>query len=173
MPTAYAAERHPWRTWLVPIASTIAGSCVALLPLVVQAPFLPSFGLLMALGWRLLRPEMWGAYVALLLGLVDDLIGGAPLGSAMALWTIAFLALDITDHRRVWRDALLDWQLAAFAIIFVSLGAWALAWFSGGAAPIWTVLPQAVLGIFAFPFAGRFCAALDRWRLSKGAASIT
>lgn len=160
------------RLWLVPVASTLAGSAISLLPLVAEAPMLPSFGLLMALGWRLLRPEMWAAWVALPLGLADDLIGGAPLGSAMALWTIAFLGLEIADHRRVGRDLWVDWQLAAVALAFCAFGAWALAWFSGGAGPAWTMLPQAAFGILGFPAAARLCATMDRWRLSKGAATI-
>ena len=150
---------------------TIAADSVSLMPLVVQAPVFPSAGLLMALAWRLLRPEMWGAWVALPLGFADDLITGAPLGSAMALWTLAFLMLDIADHRRVWRDMGVDWQLAAATIAIVQAGAWVLAWFSGGAGPLWTIVPQILLGILAFPAAIRLAAAMDRWRLGKGAAT--
>ena len=173
MASRYASEKAPVRTWLVPILSTVAGSAVALLPIVAQSPILPSCGLLIALGWRLLRPEMWGAWVALPLGLADDLISGAPIGSAMALWTLAFLALDIADHRRIWRDYWVDWQLAAWAIGACAIGAWGLAWFSGGAGPLWTIVPQASLGILVFPAAARFCAAIDRWRLGEGAATST
>jgi rod shape-determining protein MreD len=167
----YVPGRPPLRTWLVPVLATIAGSGVSLLPIVAQSPILPSCGLLMALGWRLLRPEMWGAWVALLLGLSDDLISGAPIGSAMALWTIVFLAFDIADHRRVWRDHWVDWQLAAAGITVCTLGAWAIARFSGGAGPLWTVVPQALLAILAFPAAARLCASIDRWRLGEGAAT--
>lgn len=172
MEPLHSYGRQPARTWILPLASTVAGSAVSLLPFVAESAAWPSFGLLIALGWRMLRPEMWGAWVALPLGLIDDLIGGAPLGSAMALWTIVFLGLDIADARRVWRDLAVDWQLAALAILFVTLGAWGIAAFSSGAGPIWTVIPQAFLGILLFPAAARACAAMDRWRLGKGAASL-
>jgi rod shape-determining protein MreD len=171
MPAAYFAERRSARLWLLPVASTILGSAVSLVPVVAEAPIFPSVGLLIALAWRLLRPELWACWMGLPLGLADDLITGAPLGSAMALWTIAFVALEVTDHRRVWRDMGVDWQLAAAAISFVQLGAWALAWFSGGAGPIWMVLPQIILGILCFPAAIRLVAQMDRWRLGKGAAT--
>lgn len=163
---------RPVRLWLVPVASTFAGSCLSLIPLVVTVPLLPPFGLLVALAWRLLRPEMWGAWVALPLGLADDLIGGAPLGSAMTLWTIAFLALDLADHYRAWRDALVDWQLGSIAIIFCVFGAWAIALFSGGAGPLWTALFQAGIAILGFPLVARVCSRLDRWRLSSGPGAV-
>ncbi|WP_174273805.1 rod shape-determining protein MreD [Sphingomonas bacterium] len=167
----YDQDRLPARLWLIPILSTAAGSSLSLVPLVVQTPILPPFGLLVALAWRLLRAEMWGAWVALPLGLIDDLIGGAPLGTAMTLWTVAFLGLDIADHRIVWRDLWTSWQLAIFAIGFCGIGAWGLAWLAGGAGPLWTIAPQSLLAILCFPAAMRMVSAIDRWRLGKGAAT--
>lgn len=162
-----AAER-PLRSrlWIVPVASTLVGSAATLLPIVAHAPALPSLGLLMALAWRLLRPEMWPAWVALPLGLADDLIGGAPIGCAMALWTIAFLAIDAADARPTWRDHWQDWWLAGTAIAGVGVGGWAFARFTAGGGALWPLLPQLVLGILLFPAAQRLCARLDRWRLA-------
>ena len=155
------------RLWLVPVLSVLAGSAVTLLPIVATAPVLPPFGLLVALGWRLLRPEMWPAWVALPLGLADDLIGGAPLGSAMTLWTVAFLGIDMADHRPMWRDHWLDWWLASLAITLCCVGGWAVARFTAGGGPLWPVLPQLALSILAFPPVARLCARLDRWRLGR------
>lgn len=156
------------RLWLVPVASTVAGSGVALLPLVSSGGLLPPFGLLIALGWRLLRPEMWPAWVALPLGLADDLIGGAPLGSGITLWTIAFLGLDIADHRPLWRDHWSDWGLANVAILFCCLGAAGIGGFTGnGFAPLDLPLWQAAFAMLAFPIVARLCARLDRWRLKR------
>ena len=109
------------RLRLIPVLATVIGSATALLPIVTETPWLPPFGLLMALGWRLLRPEMWPAWVAFPLGLVDDLMTGAPLGSAASLWTIAFLSIDIADSRPMWRDYWLDWWIAGAAILFCGL----------------------------------------------------
>jgi rod shape-determining protein MreD len=151
----------------VPIASTLAGSAVATLPLVTLAPALPPFGLLMALAWRLLRPEMWPAWIALPLGIADDLITGAPVGSAATLWTIAFLGIDIADSRPMWRDHWLDWWIAAAAILFCGFGAWAIDRFTAGGGNILPMLPQLVLSILCFPAAAWLCARLDRWRLRR------
>lgn len=155
------------RLWLVPVLSTLAGSSLTLLPFVATAPVLPPFGLLMALGWRLLRPEMWPAWVALPLGLADDLIGGAPLGSAMAWWTIAFLGLDFADHRPMWRDHWLDWGLACLCIVTCGIGSWAFARFVAGGGPLWPAVPPMLLAIVVFPAVARLCAALDHWRLKR------
>ena len=157
--------RPPLRLWLVPAASIVAGSLLAIGPYVASMPLLPPFGLLMLIGWRLLRPELWGAWAGLPLGLLDDLIGGAPLGSGMAIWTIVLLGFDIADHRLLWRDFATDWGLAMLALAFATSGAWALARFTGGAGPYWAAVAQMLLTALAFPMAARLCRALDRWRL--------
>ena len=95
---AYAGERTPLRVTIVPILSTLAGSAMALLPIIATEPIVPPFGLMMLLAWRLLRPEIWPVWAALPLGLADDLLSGHYLGTAMILWTIAFLALEWVDQ---------------------------------------------------------------------------
>ncbi|UAK23707.1 rod shape-determining protein MreD [Sphingomonas nostoxanthinifaciens] len=160
-------RRPSLRLWLVPLASTVAGSMMVLLPIVVTAPSLPPFGLLIALGWRLRRPELWPAWVALPLGLADDLIGGAPLGVGMALWTLAFLGIDIADHRPMWRDYWLDWWLAMLAILFVGIGGWVLTAFAAGGGALWPLLPQLGFAILLFPVVQRLCGWLDQWRLRR------
>lgn len=159
-------QRLPARLWVIPVASVLSGSAIALLPLVARSPSMPPFGLLVALAWRLRRPELWPAWVALPLGLADDLIGGAALGSAALTWTIAFLAIDIADHRPMWRDHWLDWGLASLAILFCGVVGWALAVATGGDGGRWLVAPQIVLAILCFPWVARLCARLDRWRLA-------
>jgi rod shape-determining protein MreD len=149
----------------VPIASTLIASAVTILPFVAQMPLVPPFGLLMALAWRLLRPEMWPAWIALPLGLVDDLLTGAPLGSAATLWTIAFLGIDIADSRPMWRDHWLDWAIAGVAILFCGFGSWAIDRFTAGGGHLTPVLPQIALAILCFPPVAWLCARLDRWRL--------
>jgi rod shape-determining protein MreD len=155
------------RLRIVPIASTIAASALAALPIVAQAPVLPPFGLIVALSWRLLRPEMWPAWIALPLGLADDLFTGAPLGSSAALWTVAFLGIDLADTRPMWRDHLLDWGLACLAILFCGIGGWLIDAFTAGAGSIAPLAWRLALGILCFPPLARICARLDRWRLRR------
>ena len=168
-PLGEVPERRPARLWLVPVLSTLAGSALSVSPFVVTVPLMPPLGLLMLVAWRLLRPEMWGAWVALPLGLADDLIVGAPLGSGMAVWTIVLLGLDVADHRLLWRDYWADWGLAIAALSFATLAAWAIALFSGGAGPPWTAAVQALFAALLFPTAARLCRMLDKWRLGDRA----
>jgi rod shape-determining protein MreD len=119
----------------------------------------------MLLGWRLLRPELWGAWIGLPLGFADDLIGGAPLGSAMTIWTIVLLGLDLADARIVWRDRTMDATLAGWSLVFSGVAGWAIAWFTGGTGPLWTIALPVLAGLLCFPLAARICAALDRVRL--------
>lgn len=160
-------QRLPWRLHIVPVASTLIGSCAGLLPFVASAPVIPPFGLLMALGWRLLRPELWPAWMALPLGLADDLITGATPGTAMTLWTIAFLGIDLIDSRPMWRDHWLDWWIATSAILFCAVGTWAIGAAISGGGLLVPLVPPALIAVFAFPPIARLCAMLDRWRLAK------
>jgi rod shape-determining protein MreD len=155
------------RLQAIPAVTTLLGSCTTLLPFVSTAPIMPPFGLLMALGWRLLRPELWAAWVALPLGLADDLLTGAAPGTAMSLWTIAFLGIDLLDARPMWRDHWLDWWIASVAILFCAIGQWGLGAFTAGGGRLWPMIPPTILAILAFPPIARLCAKLDRWRLAK------
>lgn len=156
-PTAFEQQ-------LIPVASVMLASLAPLLPMVVTAPVVPPFGYMMLLGWRLLRNDLWPVWAALPLGAFDDLFSGAPIGTAMALWTVSFIAIDAIDRRWVWRDHLQDWGIAiAFVAIYLVLALW----LSGGGAPLWVLVPQLVLTTCLFPVIGRTTAMLDRWRLGR------
>lgn len=161
------ARLMPHRARLVPVATTLVGSLCQALPLVATAPVMPPLGLLMLLGWRLLRPNLWHAWVALPLGLFDDLAGGHPLGSATTLWTSGFLVLDMIDDRLIWRDYWVEWSIAAALIAYCMIGGWAVAMFTSGEGAIGEVLPQTAITILCFPAIVRLCAVLDRWRLRR------
>ena len=157
---------RPWQLALVPVASTVAGSAAALLPLIASAPVLPPFGLLILLAWRLLRIELWGAWIALPLGLTDDLLSGAPIGSAMALWTATLLVLDMVDGRLPWRDHWTDWVIASIAVPVCVVGGWLAAGLTGGHGGFGGVAQQIAISILCYPAVVRTVASLDRWRLS-------
>lgn len=160
-------RRKALRRQYVPILSTIAACLLALLPIVVSSPVVPDFAFLTLIAWRLLRPEMWSATTALPLGLLNDLIGGHPIGQSMALWTITFLAFDIMDARVVWRDYLIDWLAAALAVSFYIVGGWYIGRMLGNRIELIVLLPQIGLSILAYPLVARVVLAIDRWRLSR------
>jgi rod shape-determining protein MreD len=164
----FSAPTTAFERQLVPVGSVLLASAIGpLFPFIATMPLFPPLGLLLLLGWRLLRPEIWPAWAALGLGLFDDLFSGQPLGSAMALWTMTLLVLDVVDTRLLWRDHTQDWGLAAMAIAGVVSGGWLFAEITGGATPFWLMLPQIAITICLFPQTSRLCARLDRWRFAS------
>ncbi len=160
------AIREMRRRW-VPLVSTIAAIFLSLLPVVAKAPLVPDLGFLVLLTWRLLRPEIWRAQAALGLGLLSDIVSGDPIGQSMLLWTAIFLAIEVVDSRLGFRDYVMDWLLAAAAIIFQSVGAWYIALLMGSEIRISLVGPPIALGILLYPLVARMVLALDRWRLER------
>lgn len=154
------------RRW-VPILSIVVATLLDTAPFVANAPLVPDFAFLVLIAWRLLRPEMWQAQIALPLGLFNDLIAGHPIGQSMALWTLSFLILDVIDSRVGWRDYWMDWLFAAVLIVLHTLGGWYVARLMGSRAELVVMLPQIVLSMFAYPIVARLVVGLDRWRLAR------
>lgn len=160
--------RHPsrFRLQATPFLTVMLGSAATILPVIAQSPAMPPFGLLVLLAWRLLRPELWRAWIALPLGLFDDMMSGQPIGSAIFLWTVALIGIDVAEQRLLWRDWKHDWLIAAVAILFCQVTGLFFAQIAGGGAiRVALVAPQAILAILLFPFVARQCAWIDRWRL--------
>jgi rod shape-determining protein MreD len=154
------------RQW-VPVGSTLAASLLKTLPVVATAPMMPDFAALMLLAWRLIRPELWQAQIALPLGLFNDLVGGQPLGQSMLLWTTAFLFLDLADSRAGWRDHWMEWLFASLMLAFLVYGDWAIAFLMGSRVSAEIMLPQLGASILVYPLAARIVYALDRRRLGR------
>lgn len=145
---------------IIPAASVMIASLITLWPYVASFPLLPPLGLLVLLGWRLMRPDAFAIWAALPLGLFDDLVSGQPLGSAMLLWMICFFVIDTIDQRLVFRDFWQNWLIAAGATGFCLIAGRLIA------APIGAhvdtvLLMQAIISIMLFPLVARFCAWLD------------
>jgi rod shape-determining protein MreD len=151
----------------IPVASVVLASLTPLLPIVATVPLLPPFGLLTLLAWRLLRSDLWPVWAALPLGLFDDLLSGAPIGTAAAGWTLALLAIEVIDRRLVWRDHWQDWGIAILLTVLVQLLALGLSTIAGGATSPLLLAPQFAIAALAFPFITRICAGLDRARFAR------
>ncbi|MGZ8313426.1 MAG: rod shape-determining protein MreD [Allosphingosinicella sp.] len=156
-----------FRRQYVPLLSTVAAILLGLLPIVADWPLWPDFGFLLLITWRLLRPEVWTVRMALGLGLLADLVTGEPLGQSMLLWTTLFLIFDLIDTRLGFRDYMMDWLVAAGAILFHTVGSWYITLMMGSDVRFGLLLPQLGLTILAYPVATRLVLALDRWRLMR------
>jgi rod shape-determining protein MreD len=151
-----------------PIATVMLGSLLpSMVPAIALSPAVPPLGLMMLIGWRLLRPELWPLWIGLPLGFFDDIVTGHPVGSAMCLWTLALVAIDSVSVRLIWRDYWQDWLIASVAIIGVMAMSWLFMNIGPGAGggPLTRQMPQMLLTILTYPLIARLCARLDRWRL--------
>lgn len=149
----------------LPALTVMLGSLVTIWPFVATIPVLPPMGLLMLLGWRLMRSDNFHIWAALPLGLFDDLFSGQPLGSAMLLWMLCFFAIDLIEQRLMFRDFWQDWLIASGAIGFCLIAGRFLA--TPITAHVDTVLlVQVAITIMLFPVVSRLCAWLDGKRES-------
>lgn len=154
------ADSLPRAAWLAPL-SVVLGSMLTLVPVVATVPLLPPFGLMMLLGWRLLRGDSLPVWAPVPLGFFDDMLSGQPLGSAMLLWTVCVLVIDVIDTRLVWRDFWQDWLIASGAIGFCLIAGRTIA--APFAAHVDTALCfQILVACALFPLVTRLCARLDR-----------
>jgi rod shape-determining protein MreD len=144
------------------------GALVSLLPIVSRTGWWPDWGLLMLVGWRLLRADAWPAWWAAPLGFVNDLITGNPIGLSMALWPAIMIAMDVLDRRTMWRDYWIEWAIAALILSAAELAQWQVAAWSGAPVALRSsVGPAIVIAVLCFPLAAFACIRLDRWRLGK------
>lgn len=158
-----------WRMRIVPIATVMVASALPLmLPLVASSPVLPPFGLLFFLCWQLLRTEMWPVWIGLPLGLWDDLFSGAPIGTAIGLWTIASITIHYLSQRIYWRGFLHDWAIAAILIAAVqALSALIVHPHADSGRILGLVLPQIVISMLLVPLFLRLTGKFDNFRLKR------
>lgn len=159
----FAPTLPPGRARALPWATVMAGSLVTIVPIVATVPIIPPFGLLMLLAWRLLARFALRPWAAAPLGFFDDLVSGQPLGSAVFLWSLCFIGIDLMERRLVFRDFWQDWLIASGAILFcLALGR--IVAVPVGAQVDAALLVQAAATICLFPAAARMVAWIDRKR---------
>ncbi len=152
---------------ILPTLSVVIASLITTWPIMADAPLLPPFGFLVLIAWRLMRSDVWPVWIGIPLGFWDDLFSGQPVGSAVALWTIVMLAMDLVDARLVWRDYRIDWLIGGLAVGFV-LVAGAMLARAGDVGGIGALIaPQIGIALFALPATMLLVARLDNWRLGR------
>lgn len=154
----------PIKMRVIPVASVMFASLMVVMPYAADAPLWPPFGFMMLVSWRLLRNDLWPVWIGIPLGLFDDLLSGQPVGSAMALWTLTLLTIEVADRRIVWRDFWIDWLLAAVALLGLLMASAALARTGDFLHILALITPQALWSVMLLPLTMRIAAALDGWR---------
>lgn len=159
-----------WRRISIPLATVIFASALpTMLPLIANSPVLPPMGLLFFLCWQLLRPTIWPIWIGLALGFVDDLFSGAPIGSAIFLWTAASFVIHYFSERILWRGFWHDWFIASLLIAAIQAISAKLShphaeWL----AMLEIVAPQIIISSLLFPLFMRITAIFDKFRLKRG-----
>ena len=160
----FAPTLPPARARALPWVTVMAGSLVTIVPVVANVPLLPPFGLLTLLAWRLLARFALRPWAAAPLGLFDDLVSGQPLGSAVLLWSVCFLVIELIEVRLVFRDFWQDWMIAGGAIAF-TLCAGRLIAVPVAARVDQALIVQIAIAILLFPLVTRFVAAIEAKRV--------
>lgn len=161
--TPFAETLTPGRARAIPWMTVVAGSCVTAVPIIAIVPAMPPCGLLMLLAWRLLARHALRPWAAAPLGLFDDLVSGQPLGSAVLLWSLCFLCIEMIEQRLAFRDYWQDWLIAAGGIAFcLSVGRLIALPIGGHVDGV--LVGQIVMSIMLFPLAARIAAWIDRKR---------
>lgn len=157
----------PLRARSVPYLSIMLASVIPVVLIADVMPLVPPLGFLLLLGWRMVRPGLLPLWAGAPLGAFDDLFSGQPFGSAILLWSLAMIAIEIIETRFPWRGFWLDWFTAGVMVV----GYW-LATLLASGAPVTpemllVALPQALLAILLYPIMARMVASLDRFRLAR------
>lgn len=160
---AFAPPQPRSRARALPWVSIAAGSLLTALPIVASVPLLPPCGLLMLLAWRLVARFALRRWAAAPLGLFDDLVSGQPLGSAVLLWSLCFLIIELIEQRLAFRDIWQDWLIASGAILFCLFGGRLIAVPLSAAVDL-PIAAQAFASLLLFPLAVRLVAWIDTKR---------
>lgn len=150
----------------VPAITVMAGSFLAILPVISATGWWPDWGLLMLVGWRMLRADAWPAWWAAPLGFFNDLMTDNPIGLSIATWSAIMIVMDFVDRRTQWRDYWIEWAVAILLVAAVEVIQWRVAAISGAALPFaQTAGPSILVAALCFPMAALMVARVDRWRL--------
>jgi rod shape-determining protein MreD len=141
------------------------GSILATILVIASAPIMPPLGFLVFVAWRQLRPGLLPVWAGLPLGMIDDLYSGQPFGSAVLLWSLAAIALDLVETRIPWRGFATEWLVSSALIATYTIACLILANLASATTPLLFIVPQMLLSILVYPLICRIVALADRARL--------
>ncbi|WAT18312.1 rod shape-determining protein MreD [Aurantiacibacter sp. MUD11] len=154
------ANGMPWLT-------IVLGSLAPLMPIIAAAPLLPPIGYMLLLAWRLARPGLMPMWSGILLGFLDDLFSGQPLGSAVLLFSLTMIAIELLELRFPWRNFMQDWLTASVMLTAYLVAAALVSGADITFSHMVLLLPQLLLSIILYPIIAKMVALLDRLRLTR------
>lgn len=159
--------QSPWRALAVPYVTIMLGSLFPVLFMADVMPVIPPLGFLFLICWRIMRPGLLPLWVGVPLGAFDDLFSGQLFGSAVLLWSLTMIALELIEARFPWRGFFQDWFTASLAIILYILVAMVVSGASLTPFQLIAAVPQILLSVLLYPIFARMVAWLDRFRLAR------
>lgn len=159
--------QSPWRALFVPYASIALASFLPTLLMADLMPLAPPLGFMLLLGWRIMRPGLLPVWVGVPLGVFDDLVSGQPFGSAVLMWSLAMIGIELLEARFPWRGFWQDWFTAGLMIVLYLVASAAVSGATLAAPLMLAMAPQALLAVLLYPFMARMVAGLDRFRLTR------
>lgn len=144
-----------WRAAVPAVTVFLAVLFGSRLPIVTSTPILPDLGLPLLIAWRLYQPTLMPIWAALPLGLASDIMLVQPLGIDGTAWPLALAVMEILERRFIGRTFVIDWGVAALAVLIATLAEWRLMLLAGQTAMLAPLLPRAGLAILIVPIALR------------------
>jgi rod shape-determining protein MreD len=160
-------DQSPWRAVSVPYVTIMLASALPFLVLADVMPAMPPLGFIMFVGWRIMRPGLLPIWAGAPLGAFDDLLSGQPFGSAVLLWSITMIVLELIEARFPWRGFWQDWFTAGLATLMYIIIAMIVSGTTITGPMVLAALPQILVAILLYPFLAQVIARFDRFRLSR------
>lgn len=114
-----------------------------------------------------MRPGLMPLWIGVPLGAFDDLFSGQPFGSAILLWSLTMIVLEVIETRFPWRGFAQDWFTAGLAVVLYIVAAMTISGASLTPQTAVIIWPQIALAILLYPLLARIVAGLDRFRLRR------
>ncbi len=152
---------------IIPPVTVMFMSLLPAFVLTGSVPMMPPLGLMILLAWRIARPGMFPVWIGFPLGLFDDLFSGQPFGSAMLLWSLAMIGIELIEARFPWRSYMQDWMTMGAIIAIYLLAAAVLSGAAVSVPMLIALCPQFLIALLLLPVVSRLVAIFDRLRLRR------
>lgn len=114
--------------------------------------FIPHLTLIAIYYWSVFRPDLMPVWAVFVIGVLQDVISGGPLGMTALLLIFVRQLVTLQGRKFLERDFLFNWLIFSFIAAAFGVSAWILASFYLGTSSLFfSILGQTFLTIAIFP----------------------
>lgn len=139
-----------WRQG-VPALFTLLIMLLHGVPLFLDGPLWPNWGLLSVYYWSVHRPDLMPPWLAFFLGVAADALIGAPIGLNASLFLVSSAALVTQYHVFASRPFVFDWVVVMPVVLLFQGSCWGVLQLMQRPLPFGAFLLQGVATILAYP----------------------